>query len=96
MMKSLDKNLEKRLQYQNLHDSDVAENFIEQIVESKVNKTLQKHFLIHFPVYKKELQSTTPVRRVFNGSLAIRDGLSLNDCTLKGQVLTPHIAKVLL
>ena len=36
------------------------------------------------------------MHRVFNGLLAIRDELSLSSCTLKGQVLTPHIAKVLL
>lgn len=96
MMKSLDKSPEKRLQYQKLHDSEVAANFIEPITESEVDKTSQKHFLMHFPVYKKDPQSTTPVRRVFNGSLAIRNGISLNDCMLKGQSLTPHIAKVLL
>ena len=48
MMKSLDKNPEKRLQYQKLHDSEVAANFIEPIIESEVNKTSQKHFLMYF------------------------------------------------
>ena len=51
---------------------------------------------MHFPVYKKDLQSTTPVHRVFIGSLAVKNGCSLNDCMLKGQSLMPHIAKVLL
>ena len=96
MMKALDKDPDKRLQYQQLHESEVSANFIEQVNQDEVNRTSQKHYLMHFPVYKKDLQSTTPVRRVFNGSLAVKNGCSLNDCMLKGQSLTPHIAKVLL
>ena len=57
---------------------------------------IRKHFFKHFLLYGKDPQGTISVRRVFNGLLAIRDGLSLNDCTLKGQALTPHIAKVFL
>ena len=61
MMKALDKDPSKRLQYQQLHEAEVNANFIEQINQSEVNKISQKHYLMHFPVYKKDPQSTTPV-----------------------------------
>lgn len=40
------------------------------------------YYIPHFPVYRAN--SETPVRPVFNASLALKDYKSLNDCFFKG------------
>ena len=58
MMKGLDKDPVKRMQYQQLHETELKAEFIEPISEIEVNKATRKHFLMHFPVYKKDPLST--------------------------------------
>ena len=94
-MRKLDKDPIKRTQYKEVHLSEVASNFIEPVPISELeDPNVKMHFLHHFPVYKKDPNSTTPCRRVFNASFRVKGNVSLNDCMLKGPSLTPNILKV--
>merc|ERR1711942_409335 len=94
-MRKLDKDPIKRTQYKEVHLSEVASNFIEPVPIGELeDPNVKMHFLHHFPVYKKDPNSTTPYRRVFNASFRVKGNVSLNDCMLKGPSLTPNILKV--
>ena len=94
-MKKLDKDPIKRNQYKEVHLNEVSNNFIEPVpIEELNNPNVRMHFLHHFPVYKSNVTSTTPCRRVFNASFRTKGNISLNDCMLKGPSLTLNILKV--
>ena len=96
-MRKLDKEPVKREQYRQVHLGKISNDFIERVPEAELNdSSVQKHFLHHFPVYKKDPAATTPCRRVFNASFRTRGHISLNDAMLKGPILTPNILKVLM
>ena len=96
-MRKLDKDPVKREQYRQVHLGEVENDFIERVSVAELSDTsVQKHFLHHFPVYKKDPAATTPCRRVFNASFRTKGHISLNDAMLKGPVLTPNILKVLM
>ena len=96
-MRKLDKNPVKREQYRQVHLSEIQNDFIEKVPDNELHDiSVQKHFLHHFPVYKKDPAATTPCRRVFNASFRTKGHISLNDAMLKGPILTPNILKVLM
>ena len=97
LMRQLDKTPHKRDLYKEVHVSEVNNSFIELVPENELNDpSIRKHFLMHFPVFRDSPGVSTPVRRVFDGSLRQPGSLSLNDCMLTGQLLTPHILRVLM
>lgn len=96
-MRKLDKDPVKREQYRKVHLEEIQNDFIEKVTDKELNDaSVQKHFLHHFPVYKKDPAATTPCRRVFNASFRTKGHISLNDAMLKGPILTPNILKVLM
>ena len=93
--KSLDKNPEKLNKYQEVHEQELTNDFIEQVPEHELsNKAIIKHFIHHFPIWKENPGVTTKCRRVFDASLHKKGKASLNDMMLKGSQLTPHILEV--
>ena len=96
-MRKLDKDPLKLEQYRQVHLGEVENDFIERVPEKELkDSSIQRHYLHHFPVYKKDPASTTPCRRVFNASFRTKGQISLNDAMLKGPILTPNILKVLM
>ena len=96
-MRKLDNNPVQKEQYRQVHLSEIENDFIERVPENELkDASVQKHFLHHFPVFKKDPNSTTPCRRVFNASFRTKGHISLNDSMLKGPILTPNILKVLM
>ena len=94
-MSKLDKDPVKREQCASVHWNEVKMSFIERVSNIELqDPDFKGHFLHWFPVYKKDPSSTTPCRRVFNGSFRTKGNVSLNDCMLKGPSLTPNILKV--
>ena len=96
-MASLDKDPQKLSQYSQVHDKEVENDFIEKVpLQELHDPNILKHYINHFPVYKKDPSATTPCRRVFDGSLHRKGKPSLNDMMLKGSQMTPNILKILL
>ena len=97
IMKFLDKNPDKRKQYEEVHLKELKEKFIELVPEAELNDpAVFKHYINHFPVYKEDERTTTKIRRVFDASLHRTGKFSLNDFLLPGSQLTPHIYEVTL
>ena len=97
IMKTLDKDPERRAQYEEVHRKEVDSDFVERVgPEVLDNPDIPKHWIHSFPVYKTDPGATTKCRRVFDASLHRRGGRSLNDMLFKGEKLTPHILEVCL
>ena len=95
-MKNLDKNNEKLQQYAETHESEVKNDFIEKMpLDQFRDKNVVKHFINHFPVWKKE-SATSKCRRVFDASLHKKGKACLNDKLRKGSQMTPHIMQVMM
>ena len=97
IMRYLDKHPDKRKQYEEVHNKELSNGFIELVPEDVLNNPERvKHYINHFPVYKQDERTTTKVRRVFDASLHLKGKLSLNDFMLPSSQLTPHIYEVCL
>ena len=95
-MKSLDKDKEKLRQYAQTHENEVKYDFIEKMpLDQLFNKKVVKHYINHFPVWRKE-SATSKCRRVFDASLHRRGHPCLNDKLRKGSQMTPHIMQVMM
>ena len=95
-MKTLDKNQEKLCQYAETHENEVKHDFIEKMpLDELHDKSVVRHFINHFPVWKQE-SATTKCRRVFDASLHRRGQPCLNDKLRKGSQMTPHIMQVMM
>ena len=97
MMSSLDKNPTKLAQYESVHNNEVKNDFVELVPQNELNDpSVVKHFVNHFPVYKTDVNATTPVRRVFDASMHSKGKMSLNDRMYLGSQMTPNILEVML
>ena len=82
--------------YADVHNKEFEQGFIERVPElelSDPNKVF--HFINHFPVVRHN-SPTTPIRRVFDGSLHAKGQSSLNDMMLKGHQMVSNITSVCL
>ena len=90
--KSLDKNHDKLSKYEQVHNQELLNDFIERVPEHELlDDTVVRHFINHFPIWKENPGVTTKCRRVFDASLHKKGKACLNDMMLKGSQLTPHI-----
>ena len=97
VMKSPDKSPVKLAQYEKVHIKEWENNFVELVPLDELNNSeVFKHFINHLPIYKSDVNATTPVRRVFDASMHSKGKMSLNDRMYTGSQLTPFILEVIL
>lgn len=89
------KKLRTRPEHLKLYDQiikdQVKQNFIEPVIETRVEKN--SHYIPHLPVIRES--KTTPVRIVYDASAKTKNGVSLNDCLYTGPTLNDKLQDIL-
>ena len=96
--KGLKKNPEKKEAYAAAMNEYLELGFAEEVAGSElleVQQMQRKYFIPHHPVFKRS-SCSAKVRIVFDASSKTSNGISLNDCLLKGPNLLPDITAVLM
>lgn len=91
----LDKYVELKTAYYKVFEDYVQEGIVEEIPSNEIVCENPSFYMPHRPVVK-ETSNSTKVRPVFDASASGYNGISLNDCLLKGPSLNPDLVEVMI